>query len=137
MSRLVKREGGAEPLTRLSIVEIQPLQDIALDVCSEHPDDPSAAQQDGGGTLQRKRPGATIFGLVDGTPMETLGQHIIMYGRTALTDSEAGVPAAISVALYSGRGLAVDPDDYDDLIDGDLQIVTLIRDPGDQSTGTP
>ena len=82
-------EGGPRPLIRLSIVEIQLLLDVALDLCSEHPDDPSAARQDPAGKLQRKRPGPTIFGLVDGTLMETVGSDIIMYGRTVLTDPES------------------------------------------------
>ena len=76
-------------MIRLSIVEIQLLQEVALDLCSEHPDDPSAARQDLAGKLQRKRPGPTIFGLVDGTLMETVGSDIIMYGRTVLTDPES------------------------------------------------
>ena len=66
-------EGRPRPLIRLSIVEIETLQMIALDVCSDHPNDPDAAQEDVAEKLQRKKSGRTIFGLVDGAPIETLG----------------------------------------------------------------
>ena len=85
-------EGRPRPLIRLSIVEIETLQMIALDVCSDHPNDPDAAQEDVAEKLRRKRSGRTIFGLVDGAPIETLGRDIIMHGRTVLTDPEACVP---------------------------------------------
>ena len=122
--------GTAEgrPLIRLSIVEIETLQMIALDVCSDHPNDPDAAQEDVAEKLQRKRSGRTIFGLVDGAPIETLGRDIIMHGRTVLTDPEGWVRAALSITLHDEQGLVVDHDDHDDLIDGDLRIFMIVDD---------
>ena len=117
-------EGGPRPLIRLSIVELQTLATIARDVCCDHPDDPAAAEQAVAERLQRVGPGPTIFGLVDGAPIETLGEDIIMWGRTVLTDPESCVPAAVSGTLYDDQGYVVDPDDHDDLIDGDLDIIT-------------
>ena len=119
-------DGWQRPLLRLSIVEIETLATIALDVCTKHPDDPDAAQQDALTRLRRKRSGTTIFGLVEGEPIETLGLDIIMYGRTVLTDPEACIPAAVSVTLYDHQGLVVDPDDHDDIIDGGLEILAFI-----------
>ena len=122
-------EGRPRPLIRLSIVEIETLQMIALDVCSDHPNDPDAAQEDVAEKLQRKKSGRTIFGLVDGAPIETLGRDIVMHGRTVLTDPEACVRAAMSITLHDEQGLVVDHDDHDDLIDGDLGIIMIVDDP--------
>ncbi len=61
-------------LLRLSIHELEALMKVALDVCSDHPDDPDAAQNAVIERLQRKWPGPTIFGLVDGSPLEALAR---------------------------------------------------------------
>ena len=117
-------EGGPRPLIRLSIVEIQTLATIALNVCSDHPNDPDGAEQAVSERLQRVGPGPTIFGLVDGAPIETLGEDIIMRGRIVLTDPESYVPAAMSSTLHDDQGYLDDPDDHDDLIDGDSELIT-------------
>ena len=119
-------DGRQRPLLRLSIVEIDTLCTIALDVCSKHPDDPDAAQQDALARLRRNRPGTTIFSLVEGDPIETVGLEIITYGRTVLTDPEACIPAAVSVTLYDQQGLVMDSEDRDDIIDGGLEIQSFI-----------
>ena len=124
-------EGQPRPLLRLSIFEFEALANIVLDVCSEHSNDPDAAQQAATERLQRKGPGPTIFGLVDGAPIETLGEDIITRGRTVLTDPEACVRAAVSVTIYDETGFVVDPDDHDDFIDGDFRFITLSVDPAD------
>ena len=124
-------EGQPRPLLRLSIHEFEALASIALDVCSDHSNDPDAAQQAVAVRLQRKVSGPTIFGLVDGAPMETLGEDIITRGRTVLTDPEACVRAAVSVTLYDESGFVVDPDDHDDFIDGDFQFIAVVPDPAD------
>ncbi len=127
--------GAAEvrprPLLRLSIVEIEALATIALDVCSTHTDDPDAAERDALDRLQRKRSGRTIFGLVEGPPIEALGRDIIMRGRIVLTDPGACIEPSVSATLYDPQGLVVDPDDHDDIIDGGFQIIMSVYDPAD------
>ena len=118
-------EGGPRILIRLSIVEIQTLATIARDVCGDHPNDPDAAHQAATERLQRVGPGPTIFGLVDGSPTETLGEDIIMWGRTVITDPESCVPAASTITLHDGQGFVVDPVDHDDFIDGDFKLITV------------
>lgn len=122
-------EGRNRPLIRLSIVEIETLLFIALDICADHPHDPDAAQKELETRLQRKNPGATIFGLVAGDRMETLGSDIIMFGRNLPTDPEACLSPAISIHLVGsdGRSVVVD-DDYDDLVDEDFPFMTVLVD---------
>ena len=124
-------EGQPRPLLRLSIFEFEALANIALDLCSDHSNDPDAAQKAVAERLQRKVSGPTIFDLVDGVPMETHGEDIMMHGRTVLTDPEACVRPAVSVTLYAESGYVVDPDDHDDFIDGDFRFIAVVPDPAD------
>ena len=113
------------------IFEFEALANIALDLCSDHSNDPDAAQKAVAERLQRKVSGPTIFDLVDGVPMETHGEDIMMHGRTVLTDPEACVRPAVSVTLYAESGYVVDPDDHDDFIDGDFRFIAVVPDPAD------
>ena len=125
-------EGRDRPLIRLSIVEIDTLASIALETCSDNPDDPEAAQRELERRLQRKRPGATIFGLVEGDRIETLGRDIILFGRSLPTDPQASLPPAISFHLEHPDGHPVDLDDeHDDLVDEDSPFVAIVLDDED------
>ena len=68
-------EGQNRPLIRLSIVEIEALLSIALEICADHPHDPDAAQRELETRFQRKNSEATIFGLVAGGSHGNPGQR--------------------------------------------------------------